>query len=101
MDGRVIELVTFRLEAGVEADAFRAAAERATGFMRDQPGFLRRRLSCAEDGLWIEHVEWSGMAEARAAAAAIGKDERAREFVRAVDGESVRLIHAELAVADG
>ncbi|MFN7544109.1 MAG: antibiotic biosynthesis monooxygenase family protein [Acidobacteriota bacterium] len=101
MDEHVIEIVKFRLKDGVSEEHFLQAAREATNFMTSTPGFIRRRLSCGEDGTWYEHVEWASMTNAKAAAEAIGKDERARAFVRAIDGLSVMLTHSELKISVG
>ena len=97
----VIETVTFCLVDGVSEKQFLEAAEQATAFMTAHPGFVRRRLSCQDNGAWTEHVEWASMADAKSAAAEIGLDERARPFVRAIDGQSVRITHSELKVSVG
>lgn len=101
MSSHVIETVTFRLMEGVSEEQFLAAARQANAFMIACPGFLRRRLSCEDNGTWVEHVEWASMADAKAAAAEIGKDEQARAFVRAIDGPSVQIAHSELKVSVG
>ena len=101
MSHHVIETVTFRLMDGVSQEQFLEAARQATAFMTARPGFRRRRLSCEEGGTWIEHVEWASMADAKAAAVEIGKDEHARTFLRAIDGPSVRITHSELKVSVG
>lgn len=101
MSSHVIETVTFRLMDGVSQEHFLEAAQQATAFMTARPGFLRRRLSCEQNGTWIEHVEWASMADAKAAAAEIGKDEQARTFVRAIKGASVKITHSELKVSAG
>ena len=101
MSSHVIETVTFRVTDGVSEEAFLRAADEATAFMRACPGFLRRRLSRQEDGVWVEHIEWASVADANAAAAAIGQDERAQAFVRAIDGPSVRLARSELMISVG
>ena len=101
MSHHVIETVTFRLRDGVSQEQFLEAARQANAFITARPGFRRRRLSCEEDGTWIEHVEWASMADAKAAAAEIGKDEHARTFVQAIDRPSVRITHSELKVSVG
>jgi hypothetical protein len=101
MSEHIIETVTFRLTDGVSQEQFLEAARQATAFMAARPGFLRRRLSCEDNGTWIEHVEWASMADARSAAATIGNDERARAFVRAIEGPSVRITHSALKVSVG
>jgi antibiotic biosynthesis monooxygenase (ABM) superfamily enzyme len=101
MDAIVIETVMFRIIDGVREDDFLSAAEQSNEFVAACPGFVRRRLSREENGAWIDHVEWASMADAKAAAARIGADERARAFVRAIDGASVTLMHSELKLSLG
>jgi len=101
MSNHVIETVTFRLMDGVPADEFLEAARQASTFITACPGFLRRRLSREEGGTWVEHVEWASMADAKSAAASIGKDANTQAFVRAIDGSSVKLAHSELKVSAG
>jgi hypothetical protein len=94
----VVETVTFKLNPGIDAAAFTKAAEGMGTWLGAQPGFMRRRLSCTEDGLWIEHVEWSDMASAKAAAAAIGTAPGNLAFLSAIDGPSAQMMHSTLAV---
>jgi hypothetical protein len=101
MDEHVIETVIYKLQDGVSEEHFLQAAREATNFMTSTPGFIRRRLSCGEDGTWYEHVEWASMANAKAAAEAIDKDERARAFMSVIDGPSVRINHSELKISVG
>lgn len=101
MSEHVIETVIFRLADGVSEEQFLEAAEQATKFMTMCPGFQRRRLSCEENGTWIEHVEWTSMKEAKAAAASIGRNDYAQAFLRAIDGPSVKISHAKLKVSVG
>jgi antibiotic biosynthesis monooxygenase (ABM) superfamily enzyme len=101
VSNHVIETVTFRLVDGASQEQFLKAAEQASAFMTARPGFLQRRLSCEENGTWIEHVEWATMADAKAAAAEIGMDEQAQAFLRAIDGPSVKIAHSELKVSVG
>lgn len=91
--GAVAEIVTFRLADEVSDAAFVAAA-RATGpLVRAMPGFLSRRLTRGKDGSWTDHVEWSGLAEAGAAAARIMADPGAAPFISAIDPESIIMRH--------
>lgn len=101
MSKHVIETVTFRLTDGVSEEQFLEAAEQATAFMTARPGFLRRRLSCEDNGTWIEHVEWANMENAKAAAAEIGGNKHAQAFLRAIDGPSVKISHSKLKVSVG
>lgn len=101
MSRHVIETVTFKLTDGMSRERFLQAANGASAFVVAQPGFVRRRLSSADDGTWIEHIEWANLEDAMAAASAIGKDERARAFVSAIDGPSVAMGHSVLEVSIG
>ena len=98
MAQHVIETVTFQLNAGVTRDAFADAAKAVNRYVTGCVGFVSRRLSCAEDGTWIEHIEWESMAAAKAAAAGIGKEPGNAPFLQAIDGSSARLVHSDLVV---
>ena len=67
MSKPIIEFVTFTLNDGVSREDFAAAARSMSAWVSSQPGFVRRRLSCTEDGTWLEHIEWASMADAKAA----------------------------------
>ena len=95
----VIETVTFRLTEGTAPEAFAEAARGANGYIESCDGFVARRLSRAEDGTWIEHIEWRDMEAARAAAAGIGAALGGSPFLSAIDGPTVELRHSHLAVS--
>ena len=101
MTKHVIETVTFRLEDGVSKEAFLDAIACSTDFVTSRSGFVSRRLSCAADGSWIEHIEWETMADAKGAAAAIGQAASVRPFLACINGPSARLTHSELEVSVG
>jgi hypothetical protein len=91
--GPVAEIVTFRLAAGVTEASFLEAA-RATGpRLAAEPGFLSRRLSKGADGSWTDHVAWTGLSEAEAAAARIMEDPAAAAFLMAIDPASITMRH--------
>lgn len=95
----VAEIVTFRLIAGTEPPAFLQAARATEPLLRAQPGFLRRRLTCDADGLWTDHVEWRDLATAQNAAAAVMRAPAFGPFMALIDGPSVTLRHATIALA--
>ncbi|MFN9162942.1 MAG: antibiotic biosynthesis monooxygenase family protein [Alphaproteobacteria bacterium] len=99
MSKHVIETVTFKLNEGVSREWFAEAAQAMNGFVRAQPGFIARRLSCSEGGEWIEHIEWADMEAAKAAASKIGSVESNRPFLSAINGPTVTMRHTELEVA--
>lgn len=99
MTKHTIETVTFRLNAGVSRDAFASAAKSISDFAAKRDGFIARRLSVGEDGLWIEHIEWASLAAAKAAAAAIGTEPTLAPVMGMIDGPSVSLYHTSLEIA--
>ena len=99
MTKHVIETVTFKLHEGVSRDSFAKAANQMNAFVTSQPGFIARRLSCGEDGIWIEHIEWQDMTSAKAAAAAIGQEPANKPFLSAIDETTVAMHHTDLEVS--
>ena len=96
--GPVAEIVTFRLAAGV-GDATFLEAARATGpLLAAEPGFLSRRLSKGDDGAWTDHVAWTSLAEAQAAAARVMKAPAAAPFLMAIDPASIVMRHERVLV---
>ncbi len=99
MSKTVIETVTFKLNEGVSREDFVSAAKGMSSWVEARPGFVHRRLSCTEDGTWIEHIQWDNMDAAKAAAAEIGKVPGNADFLAAINGPTVQLMHSELEVA--
>ena len=89
----VIECVLFRLRPGVTEAEFLAAVPATEAFLRACPGFVRRRLGRAADGEWHDHVEWTGMDEALAAARAFMAEPSVRPFNAAIDPAASRMRH--------
>lgn len=98
MTKHTIETVTFKLKDGVTREAFAMSAQAITDFARKQEGFVSRRLSCSDDGLWIEHIEWETLEAAQAAATQIGKQPTLESCMKAIDGPSVVLHHTTLEI---
>lgn len=99
MAQHVIETVTFKLSPDADPKAFVTAAEVTGAWIKAQPCFVRRRLSRAEDGTWIEHVEWADMETSKAAAARIGEEPGDADFLKAIDGPSVSMMHSALEIS--
>ena len=101
MEHHTIETVTFELEDGISKEQFLDVVAVSTEFVQSQPGFLARRLSRAEDGTWIEHIEWETLEAARAAAAAISEAESVKPFLKCISGPSAKLVHSQLEISVG
>ncbi len=99
MTKHTIETVTFKLNSGVSRAEFVEAAQAINDFASKRDGFISRRLSCDDDGLWIEHIEWATLEAAKSAAAEIGNEPSLLPCMQAIDGSSVKLHHTTLEIA--
>lgn len=99
MPKHVIETVTFRLLDGVNREDFAKAATDMNSCVESCIGFIARRLSCTQDGTWIEHIEWESIEAAKVAAAGIGEDPGNAAFLRTRDGSSANMMHSKLEVS--
>lgn len=91
--GPVLEMVSFRLMPGVTEPAFLAAAGATAAPLRDQPGFLGRRLTRSDDGVWSDLVLWSSLPEALAAAEVMMAEPTFGPFMAAIDMSTISMRH--------
>jgi len=96
MSHHIIETVLFTLEPSVQKEAFIQSIEGSTIFIQSCSGFIARRLSCDEQGQWIEHVEWKSMEDAKNAAKRIVSDHNVQNFMKCIHGPSVTVHHTQL-----
>ncbi|MCZ8098067.1 MAG: hypothetical protein O9972_09140 [Burkholderiales bacterium] len=97
MNEAILEIVEFRPSGDVEA--LYEGARKMEPWLRAQPGFRWRRLSRLDDGTLIDTIEWSDMASAKAAADQIMTAEQVAGFMAMIDGSSVAMRHARIAVS--
>ena len=97
MKDAVLEIVEFR--ASGDAEAVHAAARHMEPWLRAQPGFRWRRLSRLEGGEWLDTIEWADMACAKAAADQIMTEAAVSGFMALIEGPSVVMRHAHIAVS--
>lgn len=93
MNETCLESVRFRLAAGADEAAFRAAAPLAGDWAARQPGFVSRALVDEGSGWFRDLILWESEAAASNAAAAFGPALGATTFARAIDGASVETAH--------
>ena len=96
MPNRVLEIVTFKLAKGVKDEAFIEASKAFTVFGQKQKGFLGRRLSVTDDGVWMDNVEWETMEDAQAALEAFPRDDTLGPVMAMIDQEAVTMSHHAL-----
>jgi hypothetical protein len=83
---------TFRLKDGVDTDEFLVANERMqTGFVYQQPGFVRRTTARGEDGEWLVIGLWGSREEALRAGELAKGDPISRRANAMVDAGSVTV----------
>lgn len=85
----VIEVTTFNLNAGVDANAFIARdAEIEQDFASQQPGFIRRTSGVDANGKYAVIVFWETLADADASIAAFGSDPTVADYFAMIDGNT-------------
>lgn len=97
MNEPILEIVEFR--ASGDVSAVHEAARALEPWLRAQPGFRWRRLAALDGGLFLDCIEWTDMASAKAAADKIMKEPAASDFMTLIDGPSVVMRHANVLLA--
>jgi uncharacterized membrane protein YdcZ (DUF606 family) len=92
----VAEIVTFRLVAGAEAEAFVTAARALEPMLAATGAVLGRTLSQDADGLWTDHIRWTSMEAAKTTAAAMMRDPAAAPMMQMIDPDQVQMRHAPI-----
>ncbi len=88
----VIEIVRFKLAAGVSAQDF-LALDRVVEIQHvaKQPGFLRRESASAAGGEWLVIVHWASAADADASMTSFAAAPAAAAFMRGLDVNSMSM----------
>lgn len=94
--GPVLEIVTFRLSAGVSEAEFLNAAEGTERLLRERGALVRRFLTVDDDQLWTDVIEWRSLPEALAAAEEVLQHPDFAPFGSMIDGATVELRHAAI-----
>lgn len=95
----IIETVLFKLQADTSSETFVQAAHAMETWLKQQPGFVRRRLSSTDDHQWIDHIEWHTLEAAQQAANKLGKEPQLQPFMALIDESSVTMLHSQLRVS--
>ncbi len=90
---QVVEIVTFALRQGVDTAGFARAAAALDPWLAACSGFIGRCLSRSPDGIWTDHLCWSDMAAAEAAAATLPTRPEAGAFLAAIAPDSITMRH--------
>ena len=90
--GNVIEVVTFKLKAGVAAAEFASidkAVERE--HVTRQPGFVSRESAHGADGEWLVIVHWRSAKDADASMAGFEKAPAAAPFMSKIEASTMTM----------
>ncbi len=99
-EGKLLELVVFRLNEGVSREELLSTAHAVSGWISEQPGFISRDLLYdSAAGHWIEVVWWRTLHDARAAAELAVTSESCRPMFALIDTASSLMAHAVPAIA--
>lgn len=95
-DTTVAEIVTFRLIPGADAATFVAHARALEPKLRATGQVLARTLSADENGTWTDHIIWTSLQAAKAAAEQIIVDPDAAPMMQMIDPNGVKMRHAQI-----
>jgi hypothetical protein len=90
--GNVIEVVTFKLRAGVAAAEFAPidkAVERE--HVARQPGFVSRESAHGAGGEWLVIVHWRSVKDAEASMATFEKAPAAAQFMSKIEASTMSM----------
>ena len=94
----VAEIVTFRLVPGTDPADFVAAAQAMGPFLRGTGAMVQRTLSVDADGLWTDHITWTSLAAAKAAAEAMFAQPEAAPFMAMIAEDGMTMRHAPISL---
>lgn len=90
---RTIESVVVTLAPGRSEEEFLKACAATDAFLKEQPGFLWRRIVKLDPGRYMDILEWRSQAEADAAMKASMEEACMADLMRTLDPGSVVVAH--------
>ncbi|WDE06948.1 hypothetical protein SG34_008685 [Thalassomonas viridans] len=93
MQDTVIEMVSYKLKAGVSREDLAATQEQVNGFLQTLPGFMYRSVAENDSGVLYDVVYWQDMASAKAADEAFMSHAAGKALMAIADEQSVSMSH--------
>jgi hypothetical protein len=91
---QALEIVTYKLKAGINDGAFRKASEdMERQFAAKQKGFLKRIVGTSDTGEWVDVVTWETMEDALAASEAAMKSPACAPMFAMLEESSIKMHH--------
>ena len=98
--GRVLELVIYKLAAGVSREHFLRTNDAVSVWISKQPGSISRDLVYDADGdRWVDVIWWETIEQAHAASEASLTSASCQPMFALIDMESALMLHGEAAIA--
>ncbi len=91
----VVEVVTFKLKAGVDEADFLQSADAVMSDLQAMSGYIDRELLKDAQGQWMDILHWQSMDEALAAAEALMTAPNAGAFIAMLDATNMAMYHLE------
>ena len=99
MEGRAVELVVYKLNAGVSREQFLATNGAVSTWISKQPGFISRDLVYETEGdRWVDVVWWETMEQAHAASEASLASESCQPMFAQIEMDSALMLHGVPAI---
>ena len=89
----VVEMVTYRLKAGVDKQQLEATNAGVNDFVKQQSGFLYRSLSQDEADQWFDIVYWQDMDSAKRAGEQFMNTDVGKTLCELIDMDSCFMRH--------
>jgi|GEM_PF-3478609 heme-degrading monooxygenase HmoA len=95
-----LELVIFTPTQGVDPAGVALAGLSIEPVLREQPGFIGRTLARADDGQFVDAVNWASIAEAESAATAVTSNPALQARVAPFFSQIDQIAHFEMSHSD-
>lgn len=90
---KTIEVVIFKLKPDVSEKQAIDLLSSLNPLIEKYPGFISRKLSKNEEGLWLDTVNWESLAQAKSASDDIMNHEGANKVFDIIDTSSMQFYH--------
>ena len=91
------EVVLFRTKNDVSHEEALKKLNSLTQILQSFSGFLERKLSVSDDGLWMDYVTWRSKEEALATAKEVMQNPNAVEVFAIIEESSLQMYHFKVA----
>ena len=98
MEGKVLELVVYKLKEGVSDEQFLGTNGAVSSWISKQPGFISRELVYDGEGdRWVDVIWWETMEQAHAASE-LSMASECQPMFALIDMESALMLHGVPAI---